>query len=330
MIGAGTGADRARRHATRVAQRRLDRGAEPVACPDCGWFQPDMVREVRRRASRRLETVAIGLPVLAGVVLAFMVLLETDGFQRSFSHLMANDGPVVWDLLIFMLATPALCFGVQAALRFRIDPNRTPSAGRFADGPIAIRIAAGTPSAAAADRLNGGSPHLTPLAADAPADGWMTIQLLNARWPAACAACLTPTQQTRTVNPVGQSLVRVNVPTCPACRLRDKQWMWGAGGVVTVAVAAVIVPLVATTPTAAGLVAGFGMLFLAGIAALPAMIAVDRFRRPVRFRNYAADRNTLQIRFKRPGYAERFIAANRTAARPPREQDRAAGRSQRR
>jgi hypothetical protein len=41
--------DKARDRAEQAAVDKLRRECDPVPCPACGWYQPDMVREARRR-----------------------------------------------------------------------------------------------------------------------------------------------------------------------------------------------------------------------------------------------------------------------------------------
>src|SRR3954451_16457292 len=49
FIDPGGAEDRAYGRAARRLRKALVEGAEPVACPDCGWYQGDMVREIKRR-----------------------------------------------------------------------------------------------------------------------------------------------------------------------------------------------------------------------------------------------------------------------------------------
>src|SRR3712207_6028564 len=52
-VDAATGNDgeaNARGKAQQKAYAKLRTAVDPVACPDCGWYQADMVLEARRRA----------------------------------------------------------------------------------------------------------------------------------------------------------------------------------------------------------------------------------------------------------------------------------------
>src|SRR5436189_1879758 len=55
---------RAERNAQRKLEKLLRKGIDPVPCPDCGWFQRDMVREVRRRSQRWLLVIGICFAIL--------------------------------------------------------------------------------------------------------------------------------------------------------------------------------------------------------------------------------------------------------------------------
>jgi hypothetical protein len=63
---------RARTRANKKLRRALERGVEPVQCPDCGWFQADMVQEARRRLVRGLMPAAAVCLTLAGAMALIM------------------------------------------------------------------------------------------------------------------------------------------------------------------------------------------------------------------------------------------------------------------
>src|SRR5205809_6648064 len=62
-------------------QKRMRRAVDPGACPDCGWYQAQMVREVRRRILRPLIWLGTVPAILALVVIA-MALLTAGGVSR--------------------------------------------------------------------------------------------------------------------------------------------------------------------------------------------------------------------------------------------------------
>ena len=65
--------------ANRRLRRELDRAVEPVACPACGWYQKDMVGEIRGRAMPWADWVALGLVVAAELAAVAGVAWEPVG-----------------------------------------------------------------------------------------------------------------------------------------------------------------------------------------------------------------------------------------------------------
>src|SRR4051794_26124698 len=55
---------RADRRAAADLRKQLRTGVDPAACPDCGWYQATMVREMRRRRLRPLIKIAVVTGVL--------------------------------------------------------------------------------------------------------------------------------------------------------------------------------------------------------------------------------------------------------------------------
>jgi hypothetical protein len=119
---------RAYAQANKRLRRAFERGVEPVACPDCGWFQPEMVREVRRRTLRVLRPIAIVALALAGFYGSMVVLGLAVGAGRS---------PDVkwWEAIIMpgaLAAVGLLLLGIRYAVVRGVDPNRA-----FPDRPAA-------------------------------------------------------------------------------------------------------------------------------------------------------------------------------------------------
>src|SRR5262245_53154167 len=69
----------AQRRADNAAEQQLRKllvfGVDPVACPDCGWFQADMIRELQRRSHRWAVPVAIVMGFLMPIA-AFIYWLN--------------------------------------------------------------------------------------------------------------------------------------------------------------------------------------------------------------------------------------------------------------
>jgi hypothetical protein len=75
----GLGCDKAKRRAyekaVQAAQKALAGSCEPVPCPDCGWYQTDMVKQLRRQRHRWMTFCGGWLlflflgPLLVGIIL---------------------------------------------------------------------------------------------------------------------------------------------------------------------------------------------------------------------------------------------------------------------
>lgn len=67
-----------------AAQKQIDRAIEVVPCPECGWYQQDMVKEARRRARRdRLMMTFISFGSLAAFALFIMAAINDDKYSRK-------------------------------------------------------------------------------------------------------------------------------------------------------------------------------------------------------------------------------------------------------
>jgi hypothetical protein len=120
--------NRAYAQANKRLRRAFERGVEPVACPDCGWFQSEMVEEARRRTLRVMKPIAIVALALAGFYGSMAVLALAVGAGRS---------PDVkwWEAIIIpggLAAVGLLLLGIRYAVVRGVDPNRG-----FPDRPAA-------------------------------------------------------------------------------------------------------------------------------------------------------------------------------------------------
>jgi hypothetical protein len=66
MLNNAGAQDRAQAQASKRLRRQLERGIEPVGCPDCGWYPADMVAEAKRRRMRPIIWIASVMLALAG------------------------------------------------------------------------------------------------------------------------------------------------------------------------------------------------------------------------------------------------------------------------
>jgi cytochrome bd-type quinol oxidase subunit 2 len=62
-----------RQQAEQDAQKRIERAVEMVACPSCGWYQSDMVKEARKRARRSGGMITLVVFGFLGLVALFLM-----------------------------------------------------------------------------------------------------------------------------------------------------------------------------------------------------------------------------------------------------------------
>lgn len=137
------GADyRARTRAHKKLRRALERGVEPVQCPDCGWFQAEMVQEARRRTVRGLAPAAAVCLTLAGAFGLIMGALWLSPVQGA--------GPPVWGPVEIFGGAGAICLAVRWFMIRRGDLNRRyperPAA--YPGAPSGHKVQAMTPATA--------------------------------------------------------------------------------------------------------------------------------------------------------------------------------------
>jgi hypothetical protein len=75
-LGERRAAQAAHDKATAAARQELERGCEPVPCPECGLYQSSMVEEARRRRMRWMSVIGRRLlflmlgPIFVGLIVA--------------------------------------------------------------------------------------------------------------------------------------------------------------------------------------------------------------------------------------------------------------------
>ena len=314
----GLGAEGAKRRAQELAVkavgRRLATGVDPVACPDCGWFQADMVRDLRRRAGRRTLHLAWAVPAVAAVVLFCLCAAESHGFRRSFDRMDAGGQMLVLAAAALVVLPPAGVPLLRLAVVRRIDPNRdypikpgpvpgVPPAVRVEDdGSVPVEWEP-TSGPAADGTLGYGrrEPDVLP-------GGWVTVQLLGLTCPPTCARCLGPSDHTARSGPLHLGLcARCDRPNWP-------------GRLLAVAVGAVpaVVPLLFAVFWSDRFSQGgwvMATVFAAGFGGAIGGVVHHRSAGPVRQRRFDPARNTVELRFKNPGYTDLFRQHVRTTTR---------------
>ena len=305
----------ARERAVRVAGKRLRRGVEPVACPECGWCQPDIVVELRRRSARPILHLAWVLPLVAAVALLAVWGDASRGFRRSFNQIDNSGQRMILAVTAFAVGSPVAVPLLRLAWVRQLNPNRDYP---FKPGPV--------PGAPPAVRLDG--IELSEFDLESPAEptvvsdgalayarqdpdvlpgGWVMVQILGLTCPTACCRCLGPSTHTKHLDPL-------NIGFCDDC----SRTQWRA---VALAVAIGLAPAAGLLGT--GLAVADRYLLVgceitaAGSALFGVVVAIvlaHRWSAPFRQRRFDAARNTVQLRFRNPGYTEVFRRHARTAA----------------
>jgi hypothetical protein len=113
---------RARTRANKKLRRALERGVEPVPCPDCGWFQAEMVQEARRRLVQGLVPAAAVCLTLAGAIALVMGALWLSPPP--------GGEPSDWRMVGVFGGAGAICLAIRWFMLRRGDLNR-----RFPEPP---------------------------------------------------------------------------------------------------------------------------------------------------------------------------------------------------
>jgi len=328
-IGMESGRRRAQANACQDAAKKLERGIEPVACPDCGWVQSNMVAEMRRRAGRWLIPVGVISLVVTAAITFIATIVATEAFHRPLLKMDGQHAVAILSIAIIGCAAGLSAFAARAWWVSQVNPNRAyPARGDAIPGaPVAMKLA--TASFEALHTAERSAPAAVDIPATAPAlayerrapevaaGGWATVQLLNMSLPRLCMCCMGPADQV-VARPyrVGRPLVQVPLLLCPACRSQ----MSKRNGLLVFAGAFIGLVLAAYfwrhTPKDPGpfIAVVLGMIF-AGLGGLAgAFCSWSLFRPPVRYRGFSEERNTVEVKFRNPAYVDEFLAANRRAA----------------
>jgi hypothetical protein len=109
--------------ANKKLRTALLNGAEPVPCPECGWYQKDMVREYRTRQYIWIPWSALSLLLISQGVACWLMALDRN---RMFGPVQTGPDHKVETWLI-CLGIGALCtiWGMilRSLLALRLNPN---------------------------------------------------------------------------------------------------------------------------------------------------------------------------------------------------------------
>jgi hypothetical protein len=281
-----------------------------VPCPDCGWFSSAMLTEFHRRKLPWLRRIGKAAVVIGSILFAWaLVLILAEGNM----HYVSADNKS-------LLTTGAGLVGAGAFLLLILRPmfqrRFTDLNAAYPSKPNPIHgeplgykgIAASEQDASGRDLAKTG---LLPRPWSNTEDGWCGGQLLTVRMPQICSQCLC---QTDAHVYVGYA----NIPLCPAClaNLRRKIKLQGRAimvGVVTISVA--LAYFFGNDDFRVGLMIGCGFLGLIAGAMGGAIIA-EILNRPVRWRSFSREMNTIRLKFDNPTFMTAFINENCSTEEP--------------
>lgn len=285
--------------------KRLQREAEMVPCPKCGWVNEDLIKVYRKLKYRRLPWLAVAI-VPVGF---FAALFLGAGLARVFG----GDSDVPWmsrlALLIVCLSSPAWIFLLRGWLRRRIDPNRT-----YPQRPV---VPLGTPPAVLERKDPAGGKSRFNLVANRyeNADrvaGWAVYRPEQVSFPEVCCVCMAPaTTSYRSPFPINKGS-DFPVPLCGSCLSRIRRRWWTIALAITaVSIVSALALGLAMGPPPPGhdsvmrwLGCGFLALIVAaiGIAAIPGRIC-----RPYRLRFVDAGRDIMKFKAANKSYTQFLI-----------------------
>lgn len=276
----------ASREAVARANERLAKAIEPVPCPDCGWVQSAMIRQIRRDCARWM---------IGAGWLSLVVLLSAAGIILAITS--ADGHPITIQSQRLTLDAVALAFslwigliGGRYAMICLIDPNTASCANRPAvpGAPIGYRIES--------HEITGKGGQVL---ADEP-PGRVTVQLAVAQFPDQCCRCMETTSFSKKMRCGG--LAYVELPFCHSCAAR-------VGYTTAIVCAAGVLIGGAIAWATSYHIAGNDLDMIVGLACPGVIVGalvgwrVARYLRPVVLSKFKPDRNTVRIYFKNHQYA---------------------------
>ncbi|HEX8914477.1 MAG TPA: hypothetical protein VF796_19165 [Humisphaera sp.] len=110
-------ADRASRQAAARLARKLATGCDPVPCPTCGRYQPEMVTLLRRQRYQWVGVVGLVAPMVAFFAFVIWAARRHLEFER--------DPGVFAGGLLLPVALWAAIYGLRRLAEHRYDPHKT-------------------------------------------------------------------------------------------------------------------------------------------------------------------------------------------------------------
>jgi hypothetical protein len=114
----------AQQRASDKLRELLERGCDPVPCPECGWYQQNMVTRARQLKYRPLLIIGVVLIIIV-MVLSFPVIICTFNEGPKGPTLRSGIGYfvllLIWEVA---LATSAGCLAARFLLPCFFNPNK--------------------------------------------------------------------------------------------------------------------------------------------------------------------------------------------------------------
>jgi hypothetical protein len=310
------------RRAQKSLDKRLRNGIDPVACPDCGWYQRSMAREMRRRRLRPLIYVGIIPPASLLAIVVVFVALQSLGAGAG--HLDREDLHMAWSGVALAAGASLVSFLLREALLWSFDPNaRYPERpAPYPGAPTPLRLD-GTPVVQGAAQqvcsTPGGPLGYERRRPEILEGGWVSVQLATMQFPPICCDCMADTRAMHSYRV--DSVTNVPLRMCELCSSRERRrlnvsfWIGLSLSPVFGALAFWILRQMGARDIVNALfrAAFLGLCASAGAGLLIYRILCRAAVGPVALRNHRPDLNTIEIRFRNSGYADLLLDAQRPA-----------------
>ncbi|HSI35042.1 MAG: hypothetical protein ACAI43_06980 [Phycisphaerae bacterium] len=276
LIGQNSAANRASRAAEKALAKRLAREAEMVPCPQCNWVHSSLIDRYRRRQYSGFVKLVVLVSVLGLLAVPFIRLALADDRGRNRDG--SGAGMMPWVIAAPFILSAAWLLPIRAALRRRINPNRTfPNAPALPPGTPPAMVRRPDPRTGE-DRLE---------AVPRPAVGedesvrpgqvgreWVTYRAGQVTFPSACCVCMAPATTQYSAPFKVREGDELDVPLCVGCA-RGLKAKWWLTALATALLLAGVLALVAWGGVLKVDATGRTILFTAGcIIGIPLFVAV--------------------------------------------------------
>jgi hypothetical protein len=296
---------RAQRAASRRAEckleKRLARGIDVAPCPQCGWVQREMVRELRGRSTSKLAFVRWLIPCA----------LATSALTLAGAAAARGGGPFPSEVRVMLTAfsaaaaiSGALLVAITSRARRRVDPNR--------DFPAPPQPIPATPRIRASNRAEKALPNF--IATCIEPGGWITVQMQGLTFPRICCRCLGATTELHSFPTLHQ--IRAPVRLCSDCnRVAQRRYR---RSLLLMTLLGVVCAVPGLWTDAEPIVRWIAFPFVGGALGYTlGAVLVNRHLNPVTIGKFDSVRNTLRLRFRNPAYLNKLPIQHRPSEIEP-------------